>query len=175
MWEARPCLGNRRGIAERFGWGRRSDICNKYLGGSIGVICRRNQWHNWFRGVRRLRLNTLFFRSGGAMLGWHLERGGRWGLYNTPPVVFYTLILIRRVQCIVGIVWDYSDRGREWRVLCWYHRVGKNTVGGGCGAGGGRRGDNTFGASTYVLVFSEKNVPDVNYLHVYWLVNPVEI
>ena len=35
-----------RGIADGFGWGRRSDICNKYLGGSIGVICRRNQWHN---------------------------------------------------------------------------------------------------------------------------------
>jgi hypothetical protein len=28
-------------------------------------------------GVRRLRLDTLSFRSGGAMLGWHLERGGR--------------------------------------------------------------------------------------------------
>ena len=27
-------------------------------------------------GVRRLRLNTLSFRSGGAMLGWHLEREG---------------------------------------------------------------------------------------------------
>ena len=32
--------------ADGFGWGRRSDICNKILGGSIGVICRRNQWHN---------------------------------------------------------------------------------------------------------------------------------
>ena len=52
-------------------------------------------------------------------------------------------------------------------MLCWYHRVGKNAVAGGCGAGGGRRGDNTFGTSTYVLVFSETNVPDVNYLHVY--------
>ena len=52
-------------------------------------------------------------------------------------------------------------------MLCWYHWVGGNTVGRGCGAGGGWRGDNTFGASTYVLVFSEKIVPDVNYLHVY--------
>ena len=50
-----------RGIADGFGWGRRSDICNNIWGGNIGIICRRNQWHNRFRGVRRLRLSTLFF------------------------------------------------------------------------------------------------------------------
>ena len=55
-------LGHASAIgANGFGWGRRSNICNKYLGCDIGVICCRNQWHNWFRGVRRLRLNTLFF------------------------------------------------------------------------------------------------------------------
>ena len=50
-----------RGIADGFGWGRRSNICNKYLGVALASFAAAISGTIDSGGVRRLRLKTLFF------------------------------------------------------------------------------------------------------------------